>query len=57
VCDFTAAFEVGQPTVSHHLAKLRDAGLVTSSKQGIWAFYALPGRLPALAEGVLAQLR
>lgn len=57
VCDFTAAFEVGQPTVSHHLAKLRDAGLVTSSKQGIWAFYALPARLPALAEVVLAELR
>src|ERR1700676_2252495 len=27
VCDFTAAFELGQPTVSHHLAKLREAGL------------------------------
>src|SRR5919109_4216193 len=32
VCDFTAAFDLGQPTVSHHLARLRDAGLVRSSK-------------------------
>ncbi len=28
VCDFTAAFDLGQPTISHHLAKLREAGLV-----------------------------
>ena len=41
VCDFTAAFDLAQPTVSHHLARLRDAGLVTSFKQGIWAFYRL----------------
>jgi ArsR family transcriptional regulator len=56
VCDFTAAFDLGQPTVSHHLAKLREAGLVTSSKQGIWAFYALAPRLPALAAAVLAEM-
>lgn len=41
VCDFTAAFELGQPTISHHLAKLRDAGLVTSFKRGLWVFYRL----------------
>src|ERR1700704_731520 len=41
VCDFTAAFDLGQPTISHHLAKLRDAGIVTSFKRGIWAFYQL----------------
>ena len=56
VCDFTAAFDLGQPTVSHHLGKLRDAGLVTSARQGIWAFYALAPRLPALADAVLAAL-
>jgi ArsR family transcriptional regulator len=56
VCDFTAAFELGQPTVSHHLGKLRDAGLVTSSKHGIWAFYELSGRLPPLANAVLGGL-
>lgn len=57
VCDFTAAFELGQPTVSHHLARLRDAGLVTSHRHGIWAFYALVPRLPAVVRTVLAQLR
>jgi ArsR family transcriptional regulator, arsenate/arsenite/antimonite-responsive transcriptional repressor len=56
VCDFTAAFNLGQPTVSHHLAKLRDAGLVTSSKQGIWAFYELAPQLPDIAEAVLSEL-
>ncbi len=57
VCDFTAAFDLGQPTVSHHLSKLRDAGLVTSTKHGIWAFYALAPKLPPIAEAVLAGLR
>ena len=41
VCDFTAAFDLGQPTISHHLATLREAGLVTSFKRGIWSFYQL----------------
>jgi ArsR family transcriptional regulator len=41
VCDFTAAFDLGQPTISHHLAKLREAGLVTSFKRGRWRFYQL----------------
>lgn len=53
VCDFTAAFELGQPTISHHLARLRDAGLVTSSKRGIWAFYQLdPGMSDAARRAV-----
>src|SRR5712671_2903230 len=39
VCDFTAAFDLGQPTVSHHLARLKEAGLVASFKQGVWSFY------------------
>jgi ArsR family transcriptional regulator len=56
VCDFTAAFDLGQPTVSHHLAKLREAGLVTVSKQGIWAFYALAPEPPRLVQAVLATL-
>src|SRR5438309_7996822 len=54
VCDFTAAFDLGQPTVSHHLARLRDAGFVTSHKQGIWAFYRLRQDMPAGARAALA---
>ncbi len=57
VCDFTAAFDLGQPTVSHHLGRLRDAGLVTSTKHGIWAFYELAPTLPPIARSVLAGLR
>jgi ArsR family transcriptional regulator, arsenate/arsenite/antimonite-responsive transcriptional repressor len=52
-CDFTAAFDLGQPTISHHLAKLREAGLVTSFKRGIWAFYLLnPDMSPAARAAV-----
>src|SRR2546426_10395770 len=41
ICDFTAAFDLSQPTLSHHMAKLREAGLVDVSKSGIWAYYRL----------------
>jgi len=57
VCDFTAVFDLGQPTVSHHLAKLRDAGFVISHRQGIWAFYRLREDMPAAARAALALVR
>jgi ArsR family transcriptional regulator len=41
VCDLTDAFELSQPTISHHLKVLRDAGLVESSRRGTWAYYRL----------------
>ena len=41
VCDLNAAFDLSQPTISHHLRVLRDAGLVESSRRGTWAFYRL----------------
>jgi ArsR family transcriptional regulator len=53
VCDFTAAFDLGQPTISHHLAKLRDAGIVTSFKRGIWAFYRLDPDMPTAARAAI----
>jgi ArsR family transcriptional regulator len=40
VCDIVARFEVSQPTISHHLRILREAGLVTVSRRGVWAYYA-----------------
>ena len=40
-CDFTDCCGVSQPTVSHHLKVLRDAGVVESSRRGTWAFYRL----------------
>lgn len=39
VCDITDQFEQNQPTISHHLKLLREAGLIDSEKRGIWAFY------------------
>lgn len=39
VCDLEAAVPVKQPTVSHHLRLLREAGLVESEKSGLWAYY------------------
>jgi len=41
VCDFTAALPLNQPTVSHHLRILRDAGLVTWERRGTWVYYRL----------------
>lgn len=39
VCDITDQFTQNQPTISHHLKLLREAGLIASEKQGIWAYY------------------
>jgi ArsR family transcriptional regulator len=51
VCDISAGVEVSQPTVSHHLKVLRDAGLLTSQRRASWVYYAVvPGTLDALAE-------
>lgn len=41
VCDITAQFNKGQPTISHHLGILREAGLVHGTREGIWAYYTL----------------
>lgn len=41
VCDLTGAFELSQPTISHHLRLLREAGLVEASRRGTWAYYRL----------------
>jgi ArsR family transcriptional regulator len=41
VCDLTGAFDLSQPTISHHLKVLRAAGLVESSSRGTWAYYRL----------------
>lgn len=57
-CDFTACCEVSQPTVSHHLKVLREAGVVTSEKRGTWVFYRLEPtaatRLAAIAGSLVA---
>jgi ArsR family transcriptional regulator len=51
VCDLTAAFELSQPTVSHHLRILREAGLVEAERRGTWAYYRLvPDAIDALRD-------
>jgi ArsR family transcriptional regulator, arsenate/arsenite/antimonite-responsive transcriptional repressor len=41
VCDLNTAFDLSQPTISHHLRVLREAGLVESTRRGTWAYYRL----------------
>ena len=54
VCEFVPAVELSQPTVSHHLKKLTDAGLLEREERGKWAYYSLSGeaveRLASLVE-------
>ncbi len=46
VCDLTATFDLSQPTISHHLRVLKQAGLVDVERRGTWAYYRLvPERL------------
>ncbi len=53
-CDFTACCDVGQPTVSHHLRVLREAGIVASERRGQWIYYRLA---PDVAERLGAVAR
>jgi ArsR family transcriptional regulator, arsenate/arsenite/antimonite-responsive transcriptional repressor len=39
VCELVPLFDLSQPTISHHLKKLREAGLVGSERRGLWAYY------------------
>lgn len=51
VCDVLVGVEVSQPTVSHHLKVLRDAGLLTSQRRASWVYYAVvPAALEALSD-------
>ena len=56
ICDFVATYGLTQPTISHHMGKLRRAGLVGSQKEGLWTYYQAAAPLPALVEAVLANL-
>jgi ArsR family transcriptional regulator len=50
VCELLPLFDISQPTLSHHLKKLRDAGIVDSERQGLWAYYYVkPQALDELA--------
>ncbi|MEU0337229.1 metalloregulator ArsR/SmtB family transcription factor [Streptomyces sp. NPDC006193] len=50
VCEMTPAFDLSQPTISHHLKLLRQAGLIDGERRGTWVYYrVLPGALDRLA--------
>ncbi|GAA4967980.1 hypothetical protein GCM10023225_08030 [Kineococcus glutinatus] len=56
VCDLTEPVGLSQPTVSHHLRILVDAGLLTRDKRGVWAYYRLvPERLAHAARALDPQ--
>ncbi len=49
VCDLTGAFDLSQPTISHHLKVLHEAGLLDRDKRGVWVYYrARTGALASL---------
>jgi ArsR family transcriptional regulator len=56
ICDFTASLGLSQPTISHHMAKLKEIGLVESEKRGIWIYYRLGAKLAPATRKLLAQL-
>jgi ArsR family transcriptional regulator len=50
VCELVPLFDVSQPTVSHHLKVLREAGIVGSERAGLWAYYfVIPDALKELS--------
>ncbi|HYY22652.1 MAG TPA: metalloregulator ArsR/SmtB family transcription factor [Thermoleophilaceae bacterium] len=50
VCELVPLFDLSQPTVSHHLKVLRDAGIVGSERRGLWAYYyVIPGPMEELS--------
>ena len=55
-CDFTDCCNVSQPTVSHHLKVLRDAGAVVSERRGNWVFYKIAPNLVERLGGIAQSL-
>jgi ArsR family transcriptional regulator len=53
VCELTDAFDLTQPTISHHLKVLREAGIIDSERRGTWVYYRLE---PAALERIAALL-
>jgi ArsR family transcriptional regulator len=51
VCELVPLFDISQPTLSHHLKKLRDARIVDSERRGLWAYYyVIPDALEELSQ-------
>lgn len=57
VFELTACFPLEQPTISHHLRILRDAGLINCHKKGLWAYYYVCREALERAYSILARLQ
>jgi ArsR family transcriptional regulator len=53
VCDLTDAFDVPDPTISHHLKVLRESGLITGERRGTWGYYRVHPEVLARLSAVL----
>ena len=51
-CDFTSCCDVSQPTISHHLKVLREAGVISGERRGTWIYYRLETRAARRIEGL-----
>lgn len=55
VCDLTPAFDLAQPTISHHLKLLKQAGLIDSERRGTWVYYRLLPQMTDRLAGILTR--
>ncbi|MGW9427648.1 ArsR/SmtB family transcription factor [Streptomyces decoyicus] len=55
VCDLTPAFDLSQPTISHHLKLLRQAGLIDCERRGTWVYYWLLPEMTDRLAGILMR--
>ncbi|MFD7743000.1 metalloregulator ArsR/SmtB family transcription factor [Streptomyces sp. MJM8645] len=55
VCDLTPAFDLSQPTISHHLKLLRQAGLIDCERRGTWVYYRLVPEMTDRLAGILTR--
>lgn len=55
-CDLTVGIDLAQPTVSHHLRVLREAGLVYAERRGTWIYYALAPDAVERLQRIVAEL-
>ncbi|MCW4464210.1 metalloregulator ArsR/SmtB family transcription factor [Glutamicibacter sp. MNS18] len=56
VCDLSEPLDLKQPTVSHHLKILVDAGILHREKRGVWAYFSVvPGALESLGSSLVAK--
>ncbi|MFE2181230.1 ArsR/SmtB family transcription factor [Streptomyces sp. NPDC059455] len=55
VCDLTPAFDLSQPTISHHLKLLRQAGLIGCERRGTWVYYWLLPEMTDRLAGILTR--